>query len=33
MDQEGNLTHEPTIKFLDMVVDNFIKWSTQQQLC
>ena len=25
-DQDGNLTHEPTIQFLDTVVDNFINW-------
>lgn len=30
MDEKGNLTHEPTIQFLDMVVDNFIKWTNQQ---
>jgi chromate reductase, NAD(P)H dehydrogenase (quinone) len=33
MDQVGNLTHEPTIQFLDMVVENFIKWINQQQHC
>jgi len=26
IDETGNLTHEPTIKFIDMVVDNFINW-------
>lgn len=26
MDNEGNLIHEPTIEFLDGVVDNFIDW-------
>ena len=26
MDDNGNLTDESTIKFLDKVVDNFIKW-------
>ena len=26
MDEEGNLTHKPTIEFLDQVVDNFIEW-------
>lgn len=26
MDETGNLTHEPTIQFLDGVVDNFIEW-------
>lgn len=31
MDETGKLTHEPTIKFLDMVVDNFIKWMNEQQ--
>lgn len=25
-DEEGNLTHEPTVQFLDRVVDNFINW-------
>ncbi|MCC3376121.1 NADPH-dependent FMN reductase [Cohnella sp. REN36] len=25
-DAEGNLTHEPTVKFLDSVADNFVKW-------
>lgn len=29
-DEEGNLTHEPTVKFLDTVVDNFINWFNQQ---
>ena len=29
IDQEGNLTHEPTVKFLDMVADNFIAWFNQ----
>ncbi|WP_042347752.1 NADPH-dependent FMN reductase [Bacillus massiliigorillae] len=26
MDQSGNLVHEPTKQFLDIVVDNFVKW-------
>ncbi|MFC3769766.1 NADPH-dependent FMN reductase [Paenibacillus sp. GCM10012303] len=26
IDAAGNLTHEPTVKFLDSVVDNFIAW-------
>lgn len=26
VDQEGNLTHEPTVQFLDVVADNFIAW-------
>lgn len=26
MDEEGNITDEATIQFLDSVVDNFIKW-------
>ncbi|WP_028547625.1 NADPH-dependent FMN reductase [Paenibacillus sp. UNC451MF] len=30
MDAEGNLTHEPTVKFLDTVVNNFIQWFNQQ---
>ncbi|ULL17912.1 NAD(P)H-dependent oxidoreductase [Paenibacillus sp. H1-7] len=30
IDTEGNLTHEPTVKFLDSVVDNFINWYNQQ---
>ncbi|MDF2813985.1 MAG: NADPH-dependent reductase [Paenibacillus sp.] len=25
-DQEGNFTHEPTIKFLDTVVENLVEW-------
>jgi chromate reductase, NAD(P)H dehydrogenase (quinone) len=32
IDDTGTLTHEPTIKFLDMVVENFINWFNQQQL-
>lgn len=31
MDEAGKVTHEPTVKFLDLVVDNFIKWFEQQQ--
>jgi chromate reductase, NAD(P)H dehydrogenase (quinone) len=31
MDEAGNLTHEPTIKFLDLVADNFINWMNQRQ--
>ncbi|MED3552051.1 NADPH-dependent FMN reductase [Cytobacillus praedii] len=31
MDESGNLTHEPTVKFLDMVADNFINWFNQQK--
>jgi NAD(P)H-dependent FMN reductase len=30
IDEAGNLTHEPTIQFLDMVVENFVKWYNQQ---
>jgi len=30
MDAEGNIIHEPTIAFLNSVVDNFIGWYTQQ---
>lgn len=30
IDAEGNLIHEPTITFLNKVVDNFIGWYTQQ---
>lgn len=26
IDAEGNLIHEPTVKFLDSVVDNFLAW-------
>ena len=26
IDEHGNLTHEPTVKFLDIVVENFIEW-------
>ena len=25
-DETGNLVHEPTVQFLDLVVDNFINW-------
>lgn len=28
-DAEGKLIHEPTIQFLDTVVDNFIKWMNR----
>jgi len=31
MDDAGNLTHDPTIKFLDLVADNFINWMNQRQ--
>lgn len=30
IDEAGNLTHEPTIQFIDTVVDNFINWYNQQ---
>ncbi|TBL76026.1 NADPH-dependent FMN reductase [Paenibacillus thalictri] len=30
IDAEGNLTHEPTVKFLDMVTDNFVNWMNKQ---
>ncbi|MCS7458782.1 NAD(P)H-dependent oxidoreductase [Paenibacillus doosanensis] len=30
IDAEGNLTHEPTVNFLDTVVGNFITWYNQQ---
>lgn len=26
IDAEGNLIHEPTVKFLDNVIDNFVAW-------
>lgn len=26
IDEHGYLTHEPTVQFLDLVVENFIKW-------
>lgn len=26
IDERGYLTHEPTVQFLDLVVENFIKW-------
>lgn len=26
MDHNGNLTHKPTIEFLDQVVDNYVNW-------
>ena len=28
-DEEGNLTHEPTVQFLDTVVENFVNWYKQ----
>jgi chromate reductase, NAD(P)H dehydrogenase (quinone) len=28
-DEAGNLTHEPTVQFLDSVVENFLKWYNQ----
>ncbi|GIP32496.1 NADPH-dependent FMN reductase [Paenibacillus sp. J2TS4] len=30
IDAAGNLIHEPTVKFLDMVVDNFMNWFNRQ---
>ncbi|MGG3798381.1 NADPH-dependent FMN reductase [Metabacillus fastidiosus] len=30
IDTSGNLIHEPTVKFLDVVVDNFIAWFKQE---
>ncbi|MGN7384263.1 NADPH-dependent FMN reductase [Paenibacillus sp. SAFN-117] len=30
IDAAGNLPHEPTVKFLDTVVDNFIQWFNRQ---
>jgi len=30
IDAAGHLTHEPTVKFLDTVVDNFIGWYNRQ---
>jgi len=30
MDAEGNITHEPTVKFLDTVVNNFVQWYNRQ---
>lgn len=30
IDESGNLTHEPTVKFIDLVVDNFINWMNQR---
>ena len=29
IDHEGNLTHKPTVQFLDMVVENFLTWFKQ----
>lgn len=26
LDEKGNLVHEPTIEYLDQVINNFIKW-------
>lgn len=31
MDEEGNLNHEATELFLDVVVNNFVKWMKQQE--
>ncbi|KAB2337677.1 NAD(P)H-dependent oxidoreductase [Cytobacillus depressus] len=31
MDERGSITHEPTIKFLDIVVDNFINWINDRR--
>ncbi len=28
-DEEGNFIHQPTIKFLDVVVDRFIQWTNK----
>ena len=28
-DEAGNLTHEPTVQFLDTVVENFVNWYNQ----
>ncbi|GIN40681.1 NADPH-dependent FMN reductase [Heyndrickxia oleronia] len=30
IDESGNLTHESTVKFIDLVVDNFINWMNQR---
>ncbi|MGE8081893.1 NADPH-dependent FMN reductase [Peribacillus loiseleuriae] len=30
MDEDGDITHQPTIEFLDSVVNNFIDWFNQQ---
>lgn len=30
MDEQGNLTHKPTIEFFDSVVENFIDWMKRQ---
>lgn len=30
IDESGILTHEPTVKFIDLVVDNFINWMNQR---
>ncbi|MBY0121501.1 NADPH-dependent FMN reductase [Bacillus sp. S/N-304-OC-R1] len=30
MDENGNITHEPTVKFLDTVVHNFIDWASKR---
>ncbi len=31
IDENGNLTHEPTVAFLDQVVENFVSWCKQAQ--
>ena len=30
-DSDGQLTHEPTVQFLDKVVDNFINWMNSRK--
>ncbi|WHY02131.1 NADPH-dependent FMN reductase [Neobacillus sp. DY30] len=32
LDESGNLVHEPTVQFVDTVMDNYIKWIKKQSL-
>ncbi|MEH7246400.1 NADPH-dependent FMN reductase [Neobacillus niacini] len=31
LDESGKLIHEPTVQFIDTVMDNFINWITKQK--
>jgi chromate reductase, NAD(P)H dehydrogenase (quinone) len=32
LDESGNLVHEPTVQFMDTVMDNYMKWIKKQSL-
>ncbi|GAA0413871.1 MAG: NADPH-dependent FMN reductase [Bacillota bacterium] len=32
MDEQGNLTDEPTIEFVDSVIDNFVDWTEKTKV-